>query len=378
MDLDFIYDNILKEEIVENEKMTAKTGITDLITGDEIYLKLLNGIKNDNLTCLKLNITDNTAQNGLGTYVHLIINKSQNEIVKIIVPLFSTTRTVTWSSKYNDLILESINNTEYFVNSDELVNKLITLIYFYDTSLNDVAFLQACNVTDFIKTGINGKNSFGNNINCYKWIDKLPDNTALSLKQIKSEFFKYFIINSSIAELENLATKTAESSYNNYYNPENRSNETVISNIKSGLLTEYIHTSMLIEKYGENFVTINNDTDGDDKGVDIILELNSKKINIDVKSTKSTNLSIRSRRNDTDFYAIYLTNSKYKTPKFFGYISKEHFWGNGNDIATPSEYRGSFIKPLEDLKPYLITDESLLIKEQAKQKLNEMKSKINF
>lgn len=376
---DWIDDNIEdskhNEQSVNNtERNDKKNEITDKLVSDESYIKILNVFKNINNSCLKIEL-DNYNLNGLCTYIHVIFNKEQSEIVKIIVPIFSSSKTVTWSSKYMNLILDALKHTDLIYIEEEISNKILLSIFIYDTDINDYAFIQVCNLNDFVKSGITGKNSYGNNINKYKWLDTLPDKYALKLKDIEGQLFKYFLINATNEQLTAYSVNHALENKDNYYNPSNRDEKKLISNIATGVFIEMKHASTLLNKLGENYVNINN-VEQDDKGVDITIELNNKTVNLDVKSTKSTNLSIRSNRTDTDFYAVYSTNTKYKKPKFFGYISKNVFWGDKTlKIPEPTQYRDTYIKSLNELKDYFIQDETMLIHEQSKNKLREFKNK---
>lgn len=378
---DFIYDNVDSntqstdvETKNKSNSINKKAIITNTITSDESYNKILNVFKNTSNSCAILNL-DNDAKNGLGSFVHVIFNTEHNEVIKVIVPVFSSSKTVTWASKFIDTIVTSLTESGLSFNEDEISTKMLLAIFVYDLDISDYAFIQVCNATDFVKTGISGKNSYGNNINSYKWLNSLPDKTALKLSDLEAQNFKTFLINATTDQLIAYSITHAVENMDKYYNPSKRSEDILIKNIASGVYTEMKHASILISKFGEEYVNINN-VDGDDKGVDITIELNNKKVNLDVKSTKSTNLSIRSKRTDTDFYAVYSTNSKYSSPKFFGYVSKNAFWGDEIlKISEPTQYRDTFIKSLDELKPHFIQEETMLIHEQSKNRLREFKNK---
>lgn len=348
-------------------KNDVKPQITDMLIDDPSFQKIVNVYKNNRTTCIVCTISDD-GLNGLGNKFYCIRDKNTNIVEKIIVPVFSTSNTITWNQKYIDMIKAelTINNIEFI--DTELEDKILITLNIYDNDINDSAFIQVCTLNSFLRTGITGKHSYNDNVNKYKWLDKLPDNTAMKLHELEKNYFLDKLPDMKYDELYNYCNEYAIKNWENFYNPNNRTREEVITNITDGLVIEYIHAANLISNFGTDAVFVNDDTQGDDTGVDIILNVNRKNVKIDVKSTKSSNLSITSKRDDTDFYAIYNNNTKYKTPKFLGYVHKSDFWTD-----EVKEYQGRYLRSLDSLKDNIIVNEMDLFTYKLRLKMNKFK-----
>lgn len=360
-------DTLILSEPESDNKTNIKNEISDLLLNDKNFKKIINVFKNTKTRGIILN-NDIEGMNGLSSKFFVCIN-NDNELVKCVIPIFSTTKTITWSSKYLDSVIETLESNSIFFNDEELTSNILITLFIYDQELNDYAFIQVSELVDFIRTGITGKNSYGNNINKYKWLSSLPDITALTLENIRNNYFNMNLHNMSDTELKQYCEAYAILNYDKFNNKNNRGQATIVSNISNGIFIELKHQIYLTNKFGQN-VSVK-PKDSDDYGVDMTLNINKMNINIDVKSTKSTNLSISSNREATDCYAVYNNNSKYKEPKFLGYILKSKFWTN--DVK---EHNGMYLRSLESLKPFFITDEYELVLELKKERLKKFNNNI--
>lgn len=347
-------------------QILSKEDITEMLTSDKSFQKILNSFKYPDTTGFKVVTKYHSSyNNGLGSHFYVIT--TNNEVSKIIVPLFSSSRTITWTSEYFDWIKESMNELDVEYIDEEVGSKVILVLNYFDQESQQSIFMQACNMRTFMKTAYSGQYSSDTKTNKYKWIDSLPDKTALTLDNIKDQFFVDQLPNMSYEQLYDYSLDYAENHYENFYNPNNRDKETLIQNIAQGMAIELNHGADLISQYGMDHVYMNM-KNTDDKGIDIIFKNGKNTVNIDVKSTKSDNLSISIERDETDYYAIYNANSKYKYPKFLGYVHKKDFWTD-----EVKEYRGRYLRTIDSLKPHIIEDATYLFARKSQERLNRFK-----
>lgn len=331
-------------------KELSKQDITKIISKDNIFKKILNTFKVENKTnAFSFNI-ENEYKNGLSTTGYFITNNKQ-ELISIIIPIFSTENTITWDIRYFNNIKTTILEHCNIIDDSTIIDNVICPLYKYDKWTNNLIFMQCIKLNDWLNNGMKGKNGYS----VYFRNDNLPNKFALSITDIRSDSFVKLLPIYSKKELKLLMTDYANKWYKRFNNDTKRSDEIKIKNIANGLYAQIL-VYLQLKKDGHN-VTLDWTTD-DDLGIDIIYNINNKNINIDVKSTKTKELKITKNRKETHFYAV--CDWKKSEPQLLGFLFKFNFWKSKliNSIA-PEFKNDMYIKSLDSVKQDFITIDNL-------------------
>lgn len=343
----------------------SKTEILDKISNDKIFSKILSIYKSAELSGTKYHLDFEKYSNANGLLPNIYVIHKDKEIVDIIIPLFTTEKTVTWNFSYNEIIVNTLIN-DYKLEIHDITRLSKTMIYYLDKYNADVTFLSLLKVDDFISNGFKGSN--GKSV--YFWNDKLPNKWSLYMKDLESDVFVNTLHFMSDKQLKTYCKKYAEDKYNQFYDgTHERGYKTKILNISDGVYAQLkLYRQLKAEGHNVNMTWL----DKDDYGVDIQLEINNIIINIDVKSTKDEYLKISKYRKETDFYAIIQKGI------FLGYINKFEFWPSnitGSKEPEKNEKTGMFSKKLTKKwqKEFLKIDE--LFKDLLEYRSKKMKRK---
>lgn len=329
-----------------------KTEITSLINNDDVLKGILNIYKKNKKTTGERidNIsTINTGNNGLSDSIYVL--KINDEIIDIIVPIFSTNKTITWEFKYLD-VLKSIIPELSEIKDHEIVSKITCLLYYFDTTDDELLFLNYNTLNDWLSYGKNGKT--GGSV--YWWNDKLSNQYSINKKEIINNVFVKSLNFLTKKEIKTICKDYAEKFYARF-NTENdtRTSKQTINNVSKGLYAEIlIYLQLLKAGYSVAF----NWSTKDDLGIDIKLKVNDEYINIDVKSTSDNYLKISRNRKETDFYAITIWNKSQ--PVLLGFLNKNYFWKSKiYKTDGPIKKDGMYIKSINSIADNIISIDDL-------------------
>lgn len=351
------------------ELKLSKTDILDKITSDATFQKILDAYKESGVSANlhKLPFDTTSKPNGLLTNVYVF--HKDNKIIDILVPLFTTEKTTTWDFKYNDYILDLIKDEYSLTDVAEITTLTKATIFYFNKYTGDMSFLSLIKVSDWITNGFKSKYSKS----VYFWNDKLPNSWSMKLKELKSDLFVNTLSYMSDKQIRTYCKMYAETKHKQFADGDGegvkRGEKTKISNISNGIYAQIKLYNDLKEKgHDVSMMWL----DGDDLGIDITLEVNKTKINIDVKSTKTDVLKISKFRKETDFYAVIQDNT------FLGFINKYDFWESnitGSKAPDKNEKTGLFEKKLTKvwIKRFLKTED--LFKSLMEYKGSNMKRK---
>jgi hypothetical protein len=314
-----------------------KTVITQ-IKDNDMFLSILDVYKTELTSCTLLEIDDDISRTGfLNTVYCITIN---GKLISILVPLFSTSKTITWDYSYLDKIKNIITN-KYKKQID--ISNIIKLVLF--EHVNDTThFLSITKLVDMLQYGLKGKN--GNSV--YFWLQNLPNNKCLNKTQLQNDLFKNILPFMTKEQIKEYAIDYANKYYMNYGDTHGRNKQEMITNIADGTYIELMMYVELNKKYNDVELVL---TNGDDKGVDIIITENNVSYNIDVKSTSGPTLKINRLREQTDFYAVCVRNNTKKGYTFLGFLNKYDFWeSNAHNSKKPKVKNGVHVKDLKELK----------------------------
>lgn len=338
----------------------SKLEISELITNDEHFKAILGIYKKNKYTKGNLIEYKNDYKNGLTNNVVTIdLNDKLNTV---IIPIFSTEKTITWNFNYLNFIKTHIN---YSGEDEDLIDKIKCPLYYFDKYNNEVIFLQLVNLRDFLNNGNKGRN--GHSV--YFWNDKLPNYYALKKKNIVSELFVDTLPLYNIKELKELCKTYADKYYSRFQKEnDNRSAKTTINNISNGL---YAQLTVYLQLLKDGYNVTMDWYEDDDLGIDIQLHINNEIINIDVKSTKTKDLKISKNRKETDFYAI--CSWEKSKPVLLGYLFKFYFWKSKIlNTDKPTFKNDMYLKSLTDLEDYIVPIDDLF---KIKHKYKTLKMK---
>lgn len=324
-------------------KEKTKLDISNLIESDTTFQTILSLYQKAQLTSGERYEYIDDSKSGLSNIFYTIqVNNVNN---KIIVPIFSSEKTITWNFSYLKIIKDCINQD---IQDSDLVKMILCPLYFYDKYTGDVQFLSVVNLWDFIEYGNKGKNTRS----VYFWNDKLPNQYSLKLKDIKSKLFIDTLPHLSNQQLKKTCDDIAVKQVNKF-NTENdkRTQKTRIKNISDGLFAQFYTFLQLKDDYTVEMNFIEGE---DDFGIDLSFMINNVVINIDVKSTNTNELKISRNRKETDFYAICTWNKNL--PKLEGFLHKYNFWKSSiNQTEAPIKNSDEmYVKSLDELKPFII------------------------
>lgn len=300
------------------ENKISKNDISTLVLKHNTFKNFLKVYNDKDSSAYSYTIQSDKEWNN-GLLDRFFVIELGGEIVQIIVPIFSTEKTITWSLGYVKPIKETLEANGKKVD-DEKIGKLIKVaLFFLDKETTDLTFLAAIELNDWINEGNKGKN--GHSV--YFWNDRLPNQWCLTKKELEAEWFVKKLPGLSKKQIMQLCTEYATTYYTKFANANNRSVKTIITNIAKGLYAQImVYLWYREEGYDVNLVW----ADGDDLGVDIIYNINGHAINIDVKSTRDEFLRISKNRKETDFYAVVKWNKTI--PVMLGFLNKWDFWAS--------------------------------------------------
>jgi hypothetical protein len=340
-------------------KELSKLEISEMIKKDENFNTILKVYKNNKYTKGNLIEYKNDYKNGL-TYntVTIDLNDTLNTV---IVPIFSTEKTITWNYNYLNFIKNSIS---FDGDDQDLINKIVCPLYYFDKYNNEMIFLQLIKLTDFIANGAKGRN--GQSV--YFWNDKLPNQYAIKKKDIVSKLFVDTLPVYNKKELKEICLDYANKYYTKFNSNDTRTAKTVITNIANGL---YAQLTVYLQLLKDGYDVSMNWYNEDDLGIDIQFNINNEVINIDVKSTKNNDLKISKNRKETDFYAICTWEKSQ--PLLLGYVFKYYFWKSKIlNTDKPNSKDDMFFKSIKELEDYIIPIDDLF---KTKHKYKTLKMK---
>ncbi len=352
----------MTETMVPTTEKMNKTDILNKISESEILNAIFNLYKDAKTEghVYKLDSSKYSGMNGLLGSIYVFTLK--DKIMDIIVPLFSTERTVTWNFSYNTILAETLKDYEL---AEHDITKLAKAAIFYlNKTNNDVDFMTVVNVSDWISNGLKGSN--GKSV--YYWNEQLPNGDGLTKGDIKSEIFVKMLPNWSNKKLMEICTDYANENFKKFAtNSATRTDKTKVRNIAKGL---YAQIKVYLQLKNDGYDVDMTWSNKDDLGIDITWKTNDTKINIDVKSTSDEFLKISRFRKETDFYAI--VKWEKSNPVLIGFINKFEFWqSNLLDTKAPvkDEKSGLYVKKLTKkwMKSFLKIDKVFdnLMKYQA-------------
>jgi hypothetical protein len=309
-------EDILQPENTINNSITGltKTEITDLVSNSEILKKIFTLYKNNKTEGHVYNMEFSQYSGANGLLKSIYVFTINDQIIDIILPIFTSKKTSTWDFKYNQIIADTLKD-DYKLDVGQVTELTKTAIFYLVDK--EVSFLSLLNVSDFINYGQKGQN--GKSV--YFWNDKLPNQYSLNMTNLKSDLFVKLLPQYNNKQLMKICLDYATINYSKFNNEQKRGSKTIISNISKGL---YAQIKVYLQLKSEGHQVNMHWKDQDDLGIDITLESNGININIDVKSTSDEFLKISKFRKETDFYAI--VNWIKTEPKLLGFIIKYSFW----------------------------------------------------
>lgn len=325
------------------ETLLTKNEIVDLITTDASFKSIIKSYKSKQTEGFKIEF-DNEYKNGLVELLYGIT--IQDKLINIIMPIFSSEKTITWNFSYLKTIRSLLPLEYQDLEEHELVALIKCPLYYLDKYTGDIIFLSLVNLKDWIDNGNKGRNGFS----VYFWNDKLPNQYSISQKQLNSDIFVQTLPFYNDKQLKDLCLDYATKHHSKFANINERGAKTVITNISTGLYAQ-IKVYLFLKESGYD---VQMDwMDGDDLGIDIQLNTHNTVINIDVKSTKTTDLKISKNRKETDFYAITTWNKSNVILE--GFLHKFHFWKSDiMDTDAPEHKNEMYIKSLKSLKSKIV------------------------
>lgn len=320
----------------------TKNEITQMINYDNVLNKILSVYKNSKKTIGEKIDFDDDNKNGLSNSIYTIY--MGKDINTIIVPVFSTEKTITWNFGYLNTIkqlLPELNELE----DHEIMSKIKCPLYFFDKIDNELLYLSYVSASNWLEYGRKGKN--GNSV--YWWNDKLPNKSNITKKDIINDVFVETLPYLSKKDIKDICKNYAEKYYKRF-GGDIRSSKTKINNIKNGLYAEIsIYLQLLNAGYNVSFNWLTED----DLGIDIVFEIDGEYIHIDVKSTKDQNLKISKNRKETDFYAICTWDKT--NPALIGFLNKHYFWKSSiYRTDAPKKVNDMYVKTINELYEHII------------------------
>lgn len=298
------------------ELKIPKTEILDKITQDDKFNKILAAYKESGVSANlhKLDFNTYSKQNGLLPNVYVF--HKENKVLDILIPVFTTEKTITWDFKYNTHILELLKEEYNLIDEAEITSLTKSALFHFNKFTGDIIFMALVRVEDWIDNGNKGKYNVKS---VYFWNDKLPNSWSMKLKDLKSDMFVKTLPYMNIKQLKSYCKTYAEAKYKQFSDGSSvkRGEKTKISNISNGMYAQ-IKLYNDLKAAGHN---VSMDwLDKDDLGIDITLTVNNMHIHIDVKSTKDDMLKISKFRKDTNYYAVI------QNDVLLGYLNKYEFW----------------------------------------------------
>lgn len=321
-----------------------KNDINKQIINDSNFKSILKSYKSDITSAFKLEFS-NEYKNGLCSIVYGIT--IDDDLISLLVPIFSSEKTSTWNLSYLKTIKESLPKEYSSMEDHELVNIIKCPIYYLDKFTGEIIFLSLINLSDWIEYGSKGRNGYS----VYFWNDKLPNKYSVTKNILLSDIFEMQLPYFNKKQLQKLCLDHATKFHSKFANVAERSAKTMIKNIANGL---YAEIEVFLHLKNEGYDVKMAWSDGDDLGIDIQLYIQKTWINIDVKSTKTEDLKIAKNRKETDFYAVCTWNKSNVILE--GFLFKYNFWKS--DIMkteAPEKKNDMYHKSLKDLNKYLVS-----------------------
>lgn len=317
--------------------------ILEQVINDSNFKNILKCFKNSKTSAFKQNFNNEYRNGVVGTYYGITVD---NKLTDIIFPIFSSEKTITWNFVYLYVIKNLLPEEYKTMEDNELLSMIKCPLYYLDKYTGEMVFLALVSADTWVNHGSKGKNMKS----VYFWNDKLPNNYCINSKQLKSNVFVNMLPSLTDKELKETCTDYATKYYARFNNVSNRSAETIIKNIATGLYAQ-LHTYLDLKDKGYE-VRMDWYTE-DDLGIDIQIKLENTWINIDVKSTKTKDLKIAKNRKETDFYAVCTWNKS--KPILKGFLFKHNFWkSNILDTTEPTLKSDMYFKSLDEVKQHII------------------------
>lgn len=335
-----------------------KDEIVNKITKDKNFTTILKCYKTEKTSAYCIDFY-NEYKNGLVDKIYGIT--IDDKLINILVPVFSTEKTITWNFSYLKTIRSILPAEHRDLEDHELVDLIKCPLYYFDKYTGETIFLSLVSLKDWIDNGNKGKNGFS----VYFWNDKLPNKYAISKKALKSDIFVKSLPFYKDNQLKSICKDFATEYHAQFANVSARSSQTVIKNITDGLYAQIkVYLYLLKEGY-----TVRMDwSEGDDLGIDIQLYIQNTWLNIDVKSTKTTDLKISKNRKETDFYAVCTWDKSDVILK--GFLFKFDFWKSDILGTNEPEYIGDmYSKSLASLKKQIVKIDNIFTPYHNYQKL---------
>jgi len=330
-------------QIKETPTNTSKTGISDKIVAEKYFKQIVNTYKTSCTAGFASRITDEY-KNGFPGIVYGITIDAK--LISLIIPLFSTTQTITFDNYYLKTIRENLPTEFQKLEDHELVNLIRCPLYYCDLHTHELIFLSLVRLSDFMSGGQKGQN--GHSV--YFRNEKLPNQYNMNKKQLAGEVFVATLPVLTNKELKDICAEYALAFHKRFADVTQRSELTKVKNIAQGLYAQIkTYLWMLDAGYDVSMEWIN----GDDLGIDIIFHTNGIDINIDVKSTKTESLKISKNRKETHFYAV--CNWTKNEPQLLGMLFKHNFWKSDivNTLA-PDKKNDMYTKSLNQIEEDLV------------------------
>lgn len=324
--------------------------IIEMIKEDQIFKSIIRAFKTDN-TIIYVTTFENKYNNGLTNKIYYVTTNNDKTLLSIIVPIFSSEKTITWNFLYLKDIKSSLPSEFSSIDDHELVKLIKCPLYYIDKYTTGIQYLSFVNVSDWIEHGEKGKNGYS----VYFWNNKLPNKYQITKKNINSEIFVKSLEFMSDSEIKTKCLTYAEMFHKRFADITKRSEKTKINNISSGLYAQIkVYLWMMSEGYDVRMDWYSED----DLGIDIQYKINNIWINIDVKSTKDDMLKISKKREETDFYAV--CDWDKKEPRLLGFLFKYNFWKSDIIKSTPPEMINNiYYKKISKISEDLITVDKL-------------------
>lgn len=297
-------------------KELSKTDILELVSNNEVIKHIFKLYRDNGCEGHIYSIDFNSYSKPNGLLKNVYVFTIKDQIIDIVIPIFTTEKTTTWDFSYNKTIVNTLNDLN--LSEADITNKSKVAIFYLDKVNKDTSFLSLMNVKDWISNGIIGKNQKS----VYFWNDKLPNQWNINKSELKSEIFVKTLEFYNSVNLMKFCRDYANNEYTKYStNNDTRDSKTIIKNIGKGM---YAQIKLYLQLKKEGHDVSMKWLDKDDLGIDIVLNQNNTIIKIDVKSTSDDYLKISRFRKETDFYAII--NWDKTTPTLLGFINKFNFW----------------------------------------------------
>lgn len=294
----------------------SKTDILDMVSNNEVTKHIFKLYRENGCEGHLYSIDFNSYSKPNGLLKNVYVFTIKDQIIDIVVPIFTSEKTTTWDFSYNKIIVDTLS--ELNLTESDITNKTKASIYYLDKVNKDTTFLSLINVKDYVNNGIIGKNQKS----VYFWNDKLPNSWNINKSELKSEIFVKTLEFYNSVNLMKFCREYATTEHTKFSTQnDTRDSKSIIKNIGKGMYTQ-IKLYLQLKKDG--YIVSMKWLDKDDLGIDIVLQQNGININIDVKSTSDDYLKISRFRKETDFYAIVTWDKT--TPVLNGFINKYSFW----------------------------------------------------